>query len=821
MAGILTYNLSHVSAPALVLSVVLLANQCGTRGASKPNVRADNEQPAALRELLHQGNTFYRSGEYLRAIQIYDSGYQEAKRLGSMQSAVKFLNNSGGAHYEMFHYRDAVQAYLQARDLATAQGNQETLVALCSNLSSLYFQMGDVDAARESVEQGLKLLGDRSTPFKAKLLIQYAKIRRQQKEPEPAVALLKTAIEAAKIQHDAATEAQAWDVLGNTLLDQNQLSSAENALQEALRLRESTHDDHVYYSYGALGYLRQRQGDLPSAAAFFDKAVKSVGTASPSALWRAYYDRAQIKLAQGRLDDAFADFGAALKSATQWRAEVLPADAFRISTEVTLDQVYSSFIEVGSRLYAQTGQKRFIEQTFAAAEDGRASSLRALWAGRDLTKALPGEYWEALADLNKLEASVVRGSPSVDTVALRRLRLKVEELEARAALDLPRDHGATDPVDSGLLERTRKTLRPTEAYLGFHLGNDRSCLWVIAREGVEFRRLPPRAYFAENVALLVKALRENSPEAVTIGNRLYSQILESSKILADKPIWILAPDGPLFELPFAALVQNARTPGGSPLYVVEHHALQIVPGVSAVFPTPGANPDGPVIGVGDPIYNRADLRLPRRQTSRIVQVGASMELARLVGSGREIESCARIWRSRGYQPVLLQGEAANRANLMDALRRKPSVLHLAAHVLFPDQDSTPGMVALSLAPSGELELLSANEISNLRLNLGLVVLNGCSSGQATILPGAGLMGMTRAWLAAGARAVIATRWATADQNDGELFQAFYQRLTSFSDSTRRKSFAQFLQEAQVAELHAGGRRANPANWAAYFCVERN
>jgi hypothetical protein len=37
----------------------------------------------------------------------------------------------------------------------------------------------------------------------------------------------------------------------------------------------------------------------------------------------------------------------------------------------------------------------------------------------------------------------------------------------------------------------------------------------------------------------------------------------------------------------------------------------------------------------------------------------------------------------------------------------------------------------------------------------------------------------------------------------------------------RKSFAQSLQEAQVAELHAGGRRANPANWAAYFCVERN
>jgi hypothetical protein len=37
----------------------------------------------------------------------------------------------------------------------------------------------------------------------------------------------------------------------------------------------------------------------------------------------------------------------------------------------------------------------------------------------------------------------------------------------------------------------------------------------------------------------------------------------------------------------------------------------------------------------------------------------------------------------------------------------------------------------------------------------------------------------------------------------------------------RKSLAQVLQQAQLTELHAGGQRADPAHWAAYFCVERN
>jgi CHAT domain-containing protein len=109
----------------------------------------------------------------------------------------------------------------------------------------------------------------------------------------------------------------------------------------------------------------------------------------------------------------------------------------------------------------------------------------------------------------------------------------------------------------------------------------------------------------------------------------------------------------------------------------------------------------------------------------------------------------------------------------------------------------------------------------MRVKLGLVVLNGCSSAHAAVLPGAGLMGLTRAWLAAGARAVIVTRWAMADQDAGELFSSFYQQLNAVQDLQDRKSFAQVLQQAQLSELHAGGRRAKPAYWAAYFCVERN
>jgi hypothetical protein len=70
------------------------------------------------------------------------------------------------------------------------------------------------------------------------------------------------------------------------------------------------------------------------------------------------------------------------------------------------------------------------------------------------------------------------------------------------------------------------------------------------------------------------------------------------------------------------------------------------------------------------------------------------------------------------------------------------------------------MIALSLSRPGDLQLLSPLEIARFKFNAGVVVLSGCSSGRADVLPAAGLMGLTRAWLAGGARAVVASHWPT-------------------------------------------------------------
>jgi CHAT domain-containing protein/tetratricopeptide (TPR) repeat protein len=804
--------------------------QCGTRSDSKPNIHGDNEEVAELLSLRDRGNTLYRAGKYLSAVRVYQSGYAAAKRSGHLRFAVRFLNNLGSAHYQVFRYRDAVQAYLEARDLATLLGDQETIGALCFNLSSLYFDMGDTEAALDSAERGLKLPSAATAKFKAKQLTQHARIKRRQKNSEQAIALLRAAIEVSRAERDVPTEAQAWNELGNTLRECGQLTSAEKALLEAFRLRERTHDDRLYFSYSSLGHLRVLQGDLRSASALYGKAIAAARTVSPSAMWNAYYARGKVRVVQKRLAEAFADFGAALAYARRWRAEVLPADAFRISSEVELHEIYSSFIELGSRLYGQTGRKRFLQLTFAAAEENRAASLRALWAGPDLTKKLPNEYWEALADLHKAEIARIKGDRDADT-AVRRLQLRMSEIEIREGLDFPRDPAAPDSDGTGLLRRTQSSLDATAVFLGFHVGDAESYLWVVTRQGFELQRLPPRAQLVQSVAAFVKALRESSADAFVLGNRLYSQLFGGvSRRLLDKHIWIVAPDGPLFEMPFSALVEGTESHLKTPAYVIERHVVRIVPGVAALFGTTPLELNGPAVAVGDPIYNRADPRWTRRPSAWNFSTGGQpplrppirpIELARLVGSGREVENCATIWRSHGYKTILLTGAAASKANLTKTMGQNPSLLHLAVHVLFSTQPFDSGTVALALQSAGEIELLGATEIASMRQKLGLVVLNGCSSAHAVALPGAGLMGMTRAWLAAGARAVIATRWAIRDEDGGELFQSLYDSLSCLQFPKHQGWFAQLLQQAQLTELRAKGRRAHPGHWASYMCVERN
>jgi tetratricopeptide (TPR) repeat protein len=194
------------------------------------------------------------------------------------------------------------------------------------------------------------------------------------------------------------------------------------------------------------------------------------------------------------------------------------------------------------------------------------------------------------------------------------------------------------------------------------------------------------------------------------------------------PLYIVA-DGPLLRLPFAALRLDAQ-------HLVERHPLIYVPSLHALAAIE-ARPQiagGAPAALGDP---RGDLPEAAREIAHVAE------------------------QLHGQEHV---GPAATRAALQGTAGAR--VLHLATHV-----EVGPRGASLILADGA----LTAGEIAGARLGPGLAVLAGCASAaQLAHRTGREVWGsLAAAFLASGARQVVAALWSIPDRSTRAFVERFY------------------------------------------------
>jgi CHAT domain-containing protein len=540
--------------------------------------------------------------------------------------------------------------------------------------------------------------------------------------------------------------------------------------------------------------------------------------------------------------------------------EVLPADAVRISAGVGLEQICASFVRAGNRLHAEHPSRALAEETLTAAEENRAWALRSLLGTSPrMETVLPGEYWETLTRLQRTEvASLSTGNPAARREG-ERLRAALTEMETRAGLRATFVEPTRTPAQPSLVARIQRTLTRDDALFVFHAGDSESWVWAVTTANFDLYRIPGLTNLSPLALKFRQVVLGGSPEALELGEQLYGALFgRAPRAALGKRDWILVADDVLHHAPLAALVAGRGKSG--PAYLIEKHSLRFAPAAALLEPgVAGALEEG-FLGVGDAVYNTADGRwrgAPRepetawrallrqwphfRAEARATPAMAAptLELARLSGSLTEIRACAQAWHAAPQHTVLLTGTEASRLPLERELRRRPAIVHLATHVLRSREWAGSVGLALSLDPEGQVELLGPELITAWRYPVGLVVLSGCSSGsypasrdsarllRATsysvragevarlALPGEGIPGLSRAWLAAGARAVAASLWPTPDDT-GHLFQAFYSNLRESSGAGVGVRTARALRQAQLDMLQSSSWRSQPRYWAAFF-----
>jgi CHAT domain-containing protein len=330
--------------------------------------------------------------------------------------------------------------------------------------------------------------------------------------------------------------------------------------------------------------------------------------------------------------------------------------------------------------------------------------------------------------------------------------------------------------------------------------------WIGSEPGVY--PVPPLEDLKPRIADFALATRRGDVRGIALGRQLYKDLFGAvpASYLAHQR-WLLELDGPLFSLPFAALVTGDGIRKNEPIYLIERAALQVIPGALMLEARAPSGTDG-FLGIGDPVYNAADSRYQGDRKK------LDVVLPRLPATAEELRACSRAWGSGRTR--LLTGKDADLATVRTALKSNFSVIHFATHVIPSPDAYSSGLIALSLDHSGAMGLMGPTEIAAHPLSAGLVVLNGCHSGQGDGLPGTGFMGLTRAWLGAGARSVLATSWDVTDETGKTVMVEFYRALKAHPE--RGPAFA--LQQAQLTVLNNGNSRSTPAIWAAYFLLGR-
>ncbi len=774
------------------------------------------------------GFAHLRAHRMEQASALFDQGYSAAMRRGDKVAAVHFLSAYAGCKVAQFQYRTALEAYSKAINEAVQIGYYSQAAMDASNASSIYLQMQNAGAAGQMAEQALDFQRrSGASEHQAALLIQLASIRSLEGRKHEAFDLYLRGIDQASLRGESSVEAFGWQRLGTDLLDDRKFDAAEESLLQAFRIRLLSHDPTLGTTYYKLAELYLDRGDLRLADTLVNRALDAgfAGVRLPQ--HRVRYLRGRIRFACGDLEGALDDLRSAVSDVERWRREVLPADSFRVSAETMLAEVYAAEVETAAELYFRTRDPRYLTDSWEASEANRAFSLYARIASR--RERLPAEYWETLASLQSVESKLI-STPASQTAAAAELRSAASKLEFRLT-ELEMQTGLLpSPVFSNEIFRTqislshfRKVIGNSRTLVSFHVGPAVSYRWVVAGSEVTLKRLPGRQVIDDLVDRFRADVRNGAPGSVSAaGRELYSVLFEGVPMTPQH--WLLALDGKLFEAPLAALATTVE--GGVPRYLIEDVVLETTPGAWAVGNAPLVPASGRFIAVGDPVYNTADPRIGGQpnlitRTARVFRGGSNAtQLPRLVGSATEVAECARAWGAE--DAVLLTGTVADSRALRQALDNSPAVIHIAAHFL-PGDDEERTVIALSLRPGTHpptLDILTPADVATFHVNGSLVVLSGCSSGVGRIPAGAGLLGLARAWLSAGARAVVSSAWPVPDDS-GELFQDFYRRLRAAADRGDSLAPAEALERAQVDMLRSGTWRSSPSYWAAYGLLGRS
>jgi CHAT domain-containing protein len=820
-----------------VLLLLLLIPTCMYQSACRKAVGPE-VQYARVREEAQHGDLDAALKDVKRAFQEYSG-----KDIGWAWQ-FRVLN----AHILVLRGSDSEALQLLKEDLPSSLATSETAVrkSLVSGIANESLQQ--FDAAETDLREAERLARAYQQDVLASVEQARGQLEMDRKKYAEAEANFHAALSAAREQKQQFLEVTALGGLGNAALTQEHFDAAIDWYKEALQLAQSIGmQSSVAKALGNMGWSSFELGDFERALALYQQGAEGSqrsGLVSDRIYWLTRVAKMQFVLRDYAAAET--NLGEVLKLARQQDDKRILTECLNDLSLVTLG---TGRIELARKYNdeAMDVERAGLDQS--GVPNTKMLTARISEARREFGQAerlfqgivADSKYdqssrWQAQAHLAKLyedenqpKKAEHEFAHSLETIQTARASVDDEELRLSFLsssisfygdyIDFLIAQGRPDDalrvaeqsragtLEEGLsgsirtIKSSARKFQPQEisrrlraTLLFYWLGEERSYLWAVTPMKTTCIMLPA----SSEIDGVVKSYRQAVATAKDVaeteqaaGEKLYAMLVApAQKLIPQNSRVILLPDGSLYSLNFETLI----VPAPKPHFWIEDVTLTTASSLSLL-----------ASGVSRPAPKQKNLLLVGDALK------ASDEFDSLPQAEDEMQDVEHYFPESSR--TILKRQQATPAAYLASNPERYAYLHFVTHGTASRAQPLESAVILSKEPASGTYKLYARDIVTRHLNAELVTISACNGSGTRAYSGEGLVGLSWAFLRAGAHNVVGALWEVSNApSTGELMDAFYSGLSRGEDP------ATALREAKLSFLRSSNSRAvfkKPYYWAPF------
>ncbi len=722
----------------------------------------------ATRRGVLQGDPSLAEAEYRTALKISREQHDTYREAGA-------LVNLSNASQRREHYDESIAWAIASLRISKGMGYRLYEEMAEGNLAFDHFKLGDFDEAAvlyAEAEESARICG--AVHGRSLWRESLGLIHEQTGELKAAEADFRQALDMARQQGDENQTNNALLELAFVSIRTGDWNQAEKLSREGMELARKEEDRPLeLQAMLAEGLIAAHKGDEKGAEKLLAEVARDPGHDRQSFRWEAQAALAHLYAEERRVGAARAEYDVALDTVRRARCSIHKED-YRLSFFANATRVYGRYID----FLVSQGKA---PEALRIADESRALTL-AEGLGIEGKKCLAAETeFDPRRTAREAKATILfywLGAEHSYLWAVSPARLKIYPLPAAAELDAPLDAyrkalmGSRDPLatgDSAGSALYQTLVAPAEEFFRADSRGAAGRVIVIADgglSGLNFETLidpkPRPHYWIEDVCVE----NASSLRLLAAGGRRRPE----GKRSQDKRS------------------QDERSQGkGS-----QGKGSQ---GNGSHDKNPQSRPPqngGRLLLIGDPVPPKASDYAP------LPKAAEEMRSVEAYFPG----AAAEVYRQSNSTP----------AAYLDGHPEGFAYIHFVAHGVASRSDPLDSAVVLSPASAGGGDggyKLYARDVMGHPLRAELVTVSTCKGAGVRSYTGEGLVGLSWAFLHAGAHHVIGALWDVSDESTPRLMAAMYGELVKGSPPDEA------LRSAKLALLRSGAPFRKPYYWAPF------